>query len=108
MGSKFGLAARRRARGDPRATPAARASTSTSARSCATSTRARRAVDWIAGFAARARDELGWEPRTLDLGGGLGVAATPEEPELTIAEFVAGLLAALERACARHGLAPPR
>ena len=27
--------------------------------------------------------------RTLDLGGGLGVAATPDEPELPIAEFVA-------------------
>jgi diaminopimelate decarboxylase len=68
---------------------------------------ARTAVEWVAAFAARARDELGWELRTLDLGGGLGVAATPGERELSIAEFVGGLLAELERACAQEGLAPP-
>ncbi len=67
----------------------------------------RRAVDWVATFAARARDELGWELRTLDLGGGLGVAATPEEPTLPIAEFVSGLLEALAQACEHHRLAPP-
>src|SRR3954451_20239972 len=30
-------------------------------------------VDWLATFAARARSETGWYPRTVDLGGGLGV-----------------------------------
>ena len=40
---------------------------------------ARMTVDWITSFAARARESLGWELRTLDLGGGLGVAATREE-----------------------------
>jgi len=65
---------------------------------------ARLAVGWIARFVARAREELGWEPRTLDLGGGLGVAATPDEPALTIAEFVSGLLAELELARAANGL----
>ncbi len=69
---------------------------------------ARTAVDWIATYAARARDELGWELRTLDLGGGLGVAATPDEPELPIATFVGELLAELERALARHGLPEPQ
>ncbi len=68
---------------------------------------ARMTVDWIASFAARARDALGWELRTLDLGGGLGVAATPEEAELSIEEFAGGLLAELGRACAQEGLAPP-
>jgi diaminopimelate decarboxylase len=68
---------------------------------------ARMAVDWIASFAARARDELGWELRTLDLGGGLGVAATPDEPETSIEDFAGGLIAALERACAQLGLASP-
>ncbi len=69
---------------------------------------ARMTVDWIASFAARARDALGWELRTLDLGGGLGVAATPEEAELSIEEFAGGLLAELERACTQEGLAAPQ
>ena len=65
-------------------------------------------VDWIAAFAARARDELGWELRTLDLGGGLGVAADARRAASSpIGEFVGGLLAELERACAQHGLAAP-
>ena len=68
---------------------------------------ARTAVEWVAAFAARARDELGWKLRTLDLGGGLGVAATQGERELPIAEFVGELLAELERACAQEDLAPP-
>ncbi len=69
---------------------------------------ARMAVDWVATFAARARDELGWELKTLDLGGGLGVAATPAEPELPIADFVGGLLEELDRARAQHGLPRPQ
>jgi len=68
---------------------------------------ARTAVEWIASFAARARQELGWELRTLDLGGGLGVPATPDEPDLSIREFTAGLLAELERAAAQEGLPQP-
>jgi diaminopimelate decarboxylase len=67
---------------------------------------ARMAVGWVTAFAARSRDELGWEPRTLDLGGGLGVAATLAEAEMSIAVFVSELLAELERGRARHGLAP--
>ena len=69
---------------------------------------ARMAVDWVASFAARCRDELGWEARTLDLGGGLGVAATSDEKEVPIAVFVSELLAELERACSREGLSLPR
>ena len=42
-------------------------------------------VDWVAGFAARARAELGWTPRIVDLGGGLGVRHVLEEPSFTIA-----------------------
>jgi diaminopimelate decarboxylase len=64
-------------------------------------------VDWLATFAARARAETGWEPRTIDLGGGLGVATSPDEPRLEIEGFVTALLAELERACDLHGLARP-
>jgi diaminopimelate decarboxylase len=65
------------------------------------------AVDWTAGFAARARDETGWVLRTLDLGGGLGVPTAPDERGIEVGEFVAALLAELERACAVYGLDPP-
>jgi diaminopimelate decarboxylase len=69
---------------------------------------ARTTVEWVAAFAARARAETGWELRTLDLGGGLGVAATPDEAELTIHEFTRSLLDELERAAAQEGLSQPK
>lgn len=68
---------------------------------------ARRAVEWIVAFTARAGKEIGWQARAIDLGGGLGVAATPEEAEVPIAAFVAALTEELERASARHGVAVP-
>jgi diaminopimelate decarboxylase len=68
---------------------------------------ARVAVDWIVAFAARARGELGWELGTLDLGGGLGVATSPGEHELSIAEFAGGLVAELARACAQERVPEP-
>ena len=69
---------------------------------------ARLAVDWLATFAARARDDTGWTLRTIDFGGGLGVASTNEDPELSIADFVGGLLAELEETRSEHGLPEPQ
>jgi diaminopimelate decarboxylase len=69
---------------------------------------ARLAVERLTAFAAHAREQLGWELRTIDLGGGLGVASTPEEPQISIHDFVAGLLEELARSCAEHGLPQPR
>ncbi len=66
------------------------------------------AVDWLATFAARARAETGWQLRTIDLGGGLGAPTSPDEPRLSIGEFVRGLLDELDRACTLHGLPHPR
>jgi diaminopimelate decarboxylase len=63
-------------------------------------------VDWVAGFAARARAELGWVPRIVDLGGGLGVRHVPEEPAFTIEEFVGGLVREVGRAWQLQGLPP--
>jgi diaminopimelate decarboxylase len=63
-------------------------------------------VDWVAGFAARARAELGWVPRVIDLGGGLGVRHVPDEPSFAVGEFVGGLVAQLEQAWELHGLPP--
>jgi len=68
---------------------------------------ARTAVDWLATFAAGVRDELGWVPRTFDLGGGLGVAGTSDEVELEIGEFVAALIGECARVCAQQHLPLP-
>jgi diaminopimelate decarboxylase len=61
-------------------------------------------VDWLGGFAARLRAELGWTPRVIDLGGGLGARHVPEEPAFTIGEFVGGLVGELQRSWALHEL----
>ncbi|MBA3843647.1 MAG: diaminopimelate decarboxylase [Actinobacteria bacterium] len=64
-------------------------------------------VDWIAGFVVRAQSELGWMPRTIDLGGGLGVRHVREEPSFTVSEFVTGLVGELGRAWHLQGLEAP-
>ncbi len=63
-------------------------------------------ADWIAAFAARARTETGWTPKTIDIGGGLGVATAPEDPRPSIHDFAGQVAAELERAWAEHGLPP--
>ena len=65
-------------------------------------------VDWLATFAARAREELGWTPRLVNLGGGLGVRHVAEEPRFPVEEFVGGLLGELERAWHLQRLPTPR
>jgi diaminopimelate decarboxylase len=65
-------------------------------------------VDWLATFAARARSETGWHPRTVDLGGGLGVRTTLDEPELSIEEFVSRVLGELARSFTLQELPLPR
>ncbi len=65
-------------------------------------------ADWVAQFAARLHAELGWAPRTVDLGGGLGVRHVLEEPSFGIGEFVGGLTAELRRAWDLHGLPAPQ
>jgi diaminopimelate decarboxylase len=64
-------------------------------------------VDWVAQFAARLRAELGWTPRTVDLGGGLGVRHVLEEPSFTVAEYVGGLVGEVRRAWQLQQLPEP-
>ncbi len=64
-------------------------------------------VDWIAGFSARLRAELGWTPRTIDLGGGLGVRHVLEEPSFGVAAFVEGMIGELGRSFQLQGLDAP-
>jgi diaminopimelate decarboxylase len=65
-------------------------------------------VDWVAQFAARLRSELGWTPRLVDLGGGLGVRHVVEEPSFGVQEFVGGLIGELRRAWQLQQLPEPR
>jgi diaminopimelate decarboxylase len=65
-------------------------------------------VDWIAQFAARLRSELGWTPRLVDLGGGLGVRHVVEEPSFGVGDFVGGLVGELRRAWHLQQLPEPQ
>jgi diaminopimelate decarboxylase len=64
-------------------------------------------VDWVAQFAARLRSEIGWTPRLVDLGGGLGVRHVVEEPSFSVQEFVGGLIGELRRAWQLQQLPEP-
>jgi diaminopimelate decarboxylase len=68
---------------------------------------ARTGVDWLAGFAADCRAELGWETAVVDLGGGLGVGHVEGEAPPPVGEFVGALLERLRHVWALHGLALP-
>jgi diaminopimelate decarboxylase len=68
----------------------------------------RLAVDWVAAFAAECREELGWTPAVVDVGGGLGIPYAPGDPEPTIDAFVRGMLERLEHGWRLHDLPRPR
>jgi diaminopimelate decarboxylase len=65
------------------------------------------AVQRLALFLRQAKDELGFEARELNLGGGLGIAHTKDEMTPDPAESVTRILAAVEREFAEAGLARP-
>src|ERR687891_2351514 len=65
-------------------------------------------VDWVAAFAASCRAETGWTPRTVALGGGLGVRHVLDEEAPSVEAFVGELLRRLERGFDLHGLDRPR
>jgi len=50
------------------------------------------AVDRLAAFCERARNELGWTPAVLDLGGGLGIRYSHDEVVPSVTEFVVPLV----------------
>ena len=68
----------------------------------------RMAIDWLAAFAADCRTDLGWTPSVVDLGGGLGIPYTDEDPRLPVETFVRALLDRLEHAWSLHDLPQPR
>jgi diaminopimelate decarboxylase len=64
-------------------------------------------VDWLAAFAAQCRADLGWTPETIDLGGGLGISESPEEPAPSVQDWVGAQLEELDRAWSLQGLPRP-
>jgi diaminopimelate decarboxylase len=67
----------------------------------------RTTIEWLAAFSAECRAELGWTPRIVDLGGGLGVRHVREEHVPSIDEFVRAVVAELDRSWAQHELPNP-
>jgi diaminopimelate decarboxylase len=69
---------------------------------------ARTSVDWLGGFAAQCRYDLGWQPEVVDLGGGLGIEYVEADHAPAIADFVGILRERLEQAWALHDLERPQ
>ena len=69
---------------------------------------ARFSVDWLAGFAAECRSELGWTPHVVDVGGGLGIRYAQADAAPSIHEFVRAIVDRVERAWTLHALPEPR
>jgi diaminopimelate decarboxylase len=65
-------------------------------------------VEWLAGFADRCRQELGWTPGIVDLGGGLGIQYVPGHVPPPIGEFVGTLVRHLDVQWESLGLPSPR
>ena len=65
-------------------------------------------VDWIVSFAALAQVEPGWTPRTIDVGGGIGVPTAPDEQRLDVREVVGAVAARLASSLEQTGLPPAK
>ncbi len=66
------------------------------------------AVELLAEFAARCRDEIGWTPAVVDIGGGFGIRHVLSEPEPPVEELVKAIVGAVAREWAMRGLAAPQ
>ncbi|MGZ4462402.1 MAG: diaminopimelate decarboxylase [Gaiellaceae bacterium] len=64
-------------------------------------------LDWLAGFVAVCRTELGWAPQVVDVGGGLGIRYTEDQQVPTIAEWVGTFEERLRGDFSAHGLPQP-
>ncbi len=66
------------------------------------------AVDIVADFLVRARDELSFTARELSVGGGLGIAYTEQDDPPTPAQFMQYVTESVRRAFEQRGLPLPR
>ena len=64
-------------------------------------------IQRLAAFAAACRDELGWEARVADLGGGFGIRHRPEDDVPEAADLAAAAVASARAAFASAGLVEP-
>jgi diaminopimelate decarboxylase len=64
-------------------------------------------LDWLAGFVAVCRSELGWAPQVVNVGGGLGIRYTEDQQAPTIAEWVGSFEQRLRGDFSAHGLPQP-
>jgi diaminopimelate decarboxylase len=64
-------------------------------------------LDWLAGFVAVCRSELGWAPQVVDVGGGLGIRYTEDQQVPTITEWVGSFEERLRGDFSAHGLPQP-
>ncbi len=69
---------------------------------------ARFSVDWLAGFAAECRSELGWTPAVVDVGGGLGIRYVETDTAPSIHDFARTIVERVERAWTLHDLPQPQ
>ena len=66
------------------------------------------AVELLADFAGRARDELDWTPAIVDVGGGFGIRYVLDEPEPPLEQLVRSIVDAVGGAWEARGLPQPR
>ena len=65
-------------------------------------------VELLALFASRCRDELGWTPGLVNVGGGFAVRHVLDEPEARLGELAHGVVESVLDAWRRHDLPAPR
>ena len=65
-------------------------------------------IELLAAFAAHCRDELGWVPGLVNVGGGFGVRHVLDEPRVDLGALARAVADAVSNAWSAHGLAAPR
>jgi len=65
-------------------------------------------VALLAAFAARCRDELGWIPGVVNIGGGFAVRHVLDEPEAPLGRLAQDVAQAVSKAWDEHDLRAPR
>jgi diaminopimelate decarboxylase len=65
-------------------------------------------IELLAIFAVRCRDELGWTPAIVDVGGGFAVRHVPEERETSLGTLARAVADAVGHAWSAHGLPEPK
>ena len=65
-------------------------------------------IEQLAVFAARCRDELGWAPELVNVGGGFGVRHVLDEPRIDLGALARSVAGAVSRAWSARDLPLPR